>query len=100
MTRDYWEQIEKSLLCFKGKVPSQDFTTDDFSLWLEYATPGELERDILTEKTYNRIHERVSKYEKLNEKIKKLAEEIPYEPECEPKVEFQYLGPLKLKVSL
>ena len=93
---DYWERAEKRLLCFNSTVPSQDFTAEDFQLWLNHATPGELERDNLTEKTYNRMHERVSKYEKLNEKIKKLAEELPYEPECEPKL----LGPLKLKVNL
>ena len=87
MTDDYWDI-----------VPSQDFTAEDFQLWLNHATPSELEFDLLTKKTHNRMHERVSKYEKLNEKIKKLAEEIPYEPECEPKV--RYLGPLKLKVNL
>ena len=98
MTDDQWEQVKKQTLSFSGIVPSQDLDADGFYLWLQHATPGELEEDILTEKTYNRMHERVSKYEKLNEKIKEFAEEIPYEPECEPKV--RYLGPLKLKVNL
>ena len=98
MTDYQWEQVKRQTLSFSGIVPSQDLDADGFYLWLQHATPAELEEDILTEKTYNRMHERVSKYEKLNEKIKKLAEEIPYEPECEPKV--RYLGPLKLKVNL
>ena len=91
MTDYQWEQVKRQTLSFSGIVPSQDLDADGFYLWLQHATPGELEEDILTEKTYNRMHERVSKYEKL-------AEEIPYEPECEPKV--RYLGPLKLKVNL
>ena len=97
MTDYQWEQVKRQTLSFSGIVPSQDLDADGFYLWLQHATPGELEEDILTEKTAMHVL-KITKYEKLNEKIKEFAEEIPYEPECEPKV--RYLGPLKLKVNL
>jgi len=63
-------------------------------LWLEHASPAELEKDVLSERTSNCMQE-----ETLAE-YNKLIEQAPLEPDCEPKVEFQFLGPLKLKVKL
>ena len=82
------ERFHKSLGSHNGLIPSEDFSTDDFSLWLEHGSPTELEKDILSAKTYHRMQEAP------------LEPEVPLEPDCEPKVEFQYLGPLKLKVKL
>lgn len=47
--------IRKSLLSYKGLIPSINFNEDEYSLYLQYASPEELERDIVSEKTYRKI---------------------------------------------
>ena len=44
--------IRKSLLSYKGLIPSINFKDYEYSLYLQYASPEELERDIVSEKTY------------------------------------------------
>ena len=81
------ERFHKSLCSHNGLIPSEDFSTDDFALRVEHASPDELEKDRLSAKTYHRMQEDLLEFE------------VPMEPDCEPKVKFQYLGPLKLKVK-
>ena len=88
------ERLLKKLCSFNSFIPSEGFSTEGFFLWLEHASPTELEKDILTEKTSNLMQEEtLAAYYRL-------IEEAPLEPDCEPKVEFQYLGPLKPTVKL
>lgn len=47
--------ITKSLLSYKGLIPSINFNEDEYSLYLQYASAVELEKDILTEETYAEI---------------------------------------------
>jgi len=47
--------ITKSLLSYKGLIPSINFNEDEYSLYLQYASAVELEKDILTEETYVEI---------------------------------------------
>ena len=45
------ERFLKSLSSHNGLIPSEDFSTDGFALWLEHGSPTELEKDILSAKT-------------------------------------------------
>lgn len=45
----------KSMQSYKGLIPSVDFDEYRYSLYLQYASADELERDIMTEKTYRKI---------------------------------------------
>jgi hypothetical protein len=47
--------ITKSLLSYKGIIPSINFNEDEYSLYLQYASAVELEKDIVSEKTYRMI---------------------------------------------
>ena len=47
--------ITKSLQSYKGLIPSINFNEDEYSLYLQYASAVELEKDILTEETYVEI---------------------------------------------
>jgi hypothetical protein len=47
--------IVKSLQSYKGLIPSINFNEDEYSLYLQYASYEELEKDILTEETYVKI---------------------------------------------
>ncbi len=47
--------IIKSLLSHKGLIPSINFNEDEYSLYLQYASSVELEKDIVSEKTYRMI---------------------------------------------
>ncbi len=47
--------ITKSLLSYKGLIPSINFNEDEYSLFLQYASAVELEKDIVSEKTYRMI---------------------------------------------
>ena len=47
--------IIKSLQSYKGLIPSINFNEYEYSLYLQYASAGELEEDIVTEKTYRKI---------------------------------------------
>ena len=58
MTDDHYRPeklIAKSLLSYKGLIPSINFNEDEYSLYLQYASYEELEKDILTEETYVKI---------------------------------------------
>ena len=44
--------IIKSLLSHKGLIPSINFKDYEYSLYLQYASPEELEQDIVKEATY------------------------------------------------
>jgi len=52
---DYKEEILKSLQSHKRLIPSRDFNEYEYSLYLQYASSVELEKDIVTEKTYLKI---------------------------------------------
>ena len=45
----------KSINSYKGFIPSTDFDEYEYSLYLQYASAVELEKDILTEETYAEI---------------------------------------------
>lgn len=45
----------RSIQSYKGLFPSKDFNEDEYYLYLQYASPVELEKDIVTEKTYLKI---------------------------------------------
>jgi hypothetical protein len=47
--------ITKSLLSYKGLIPSINFNEDEYSLYLQYASAVELEKDIVSEKIYRMI---------------------------------------------
>ncbi len=47
--------ITKSLLSYKGIIPSINFNEDEYALYLQYASAVELERDVICEKTYRMI---------------------------------------------
>jgi hypothetical protein len=47
--------IIKSLQSYKGLIPSINFKDYEYSLYLQYASPEELEQDIVSEKTYLKI---------------------------------------------
>ena len=47
--------IIKSLQSYKGLIPSINFKDYEYSLYLQYASAVELEKDILTEETYVKI---------------------------------------------
>ena len=47
--------ITKSLLSYKGLIPSINFKDYEYSLYLQYASPEELEQDIVREATYLKI---------------------------------------------
>lgn len=49
------KQITKSLQSYKGLIPSINFKDYEYSLYLQYASAVELEKDILTEETYAEI---------------------------------------------
>lgn len=45
----------KSMQSYKGLIPSIDFNEDEYTLYLQYASAEELERDIVKEATYRKI---------------------------------------------
>ena len=40
---------------YRQIIPSEDLSVDDYNLFLCYASPIELEKDIITEETYKKI---------------------------------------------
>ena len=59
---DFWEHREKikqkaiqKVSSYRQIIPSTDFTEDDYNLFLFFASPYELENDIITEETYEKI---------------------------------------------
>jgi hypothetical protein len=69
-----------------GVIPSLDFNWDAYQQFLSFATPYELENDILTKET-------VAKIALYNTpEPDRILDEIVdyfYEPDCEPKVTFK-----------
>ena len=58
MPNDHYQSeklIIKSLQSYKGLIPSINFNEYEYSLYLQYASSVELEKDILTEETYVKI---------------------------------------------
>jgi len=49
------KMIIKSLQSYKGLIPSINFNEYEYSLYLQYASTVELEKDILKEETYVEI---------------------------------------------
>jgi hypothetical protein len=49
------EKVIQKILSYKQLIPSTDFKDDEYSLYLEYASAEELERDIVKEETYQLI---------------------------------------------
>ena len=45
----------KLIQSYKGLIPSKHFNEDEYSLYLQYASADELERDIVKEETYRKI---------------------------------------------
>lgn len=45
----------KSIQSYKGLIPSTDFKENEYNLYLKYASYEELEKDIVSEKTYRKI---------------------------------------------
>jgi hypothetical protein len=63
---DFWlhEETKHEILLMRARkkvcsysqiIPSEDFTTDSYLVFLEYASPKELAEDIITESTFQKI---------------------------------------------
>lgn len=55
---DFFEQLEKDSRKKKSylhKIPSEDFCPEAYELFLTYATPEELEQDIVIKDTFRKI---------------------------------------------
>jgi uncharacterized protein YueI len=58
MTDDLFQTkllVYKSMQSHKGLIPSINFNENEYSLYLKYASAAELEKDIVSEKTYRMI---------------------------------------------
>ena len=49
------EKAIQKMLSYKELIPSTDFKEDEYNLYLQYASSEELEKDIVSEKTYRKI---------------------------------------------
>ena len=52
---DFWVYMDKRKKSYLGRIPSQDFWDEAYQLFLEFATPEELEEDILKRETLQKI---------------------------------------------
>jgi hypothetical protein len=52
---DFWVHMDKRKNSYLGRIPSQDFWDEAYQLFLEFATPEELEEDILKRETLEKI---------------------------------------------
>jgi hypothetical protein len=52
---DFWVHMDKRKNSYLGRIPSQDFFDEAYQLFLEFATPEELEEDILKRETLEKI---------------------------------------------
>ena len=52
---DFWIYMDKRKNSYLGRIPSQDFWDEAYQLFLEFATPEELEEDILKRETLQKI---------------------------------------------
>jgi len=56
----YEEPIEKAIqkiISYKGYIPSKDLNEHQYQTYLQVATPYELEKDIITEKTMLKVND-------------------------------------------
>ena len=49
------EKAIQKMLSYKELIPSKDFKENEYDLYLKYASAEELEKDIVSEKTYRKI---------------------------------------------
>ena len=49
------EKAIQKVSSYRQIIPSTDLSADDYNLFLCYASPIELEKDIITEETYKKI---------------------------------------------
>jgi hypothetical protein len=49
------EKVIQKVSSYRQIIPSTDLSVEDYNLFLCYATPIELEKDIITEETYKKI---------------------------------------------
>lgn len=55
---DFWVHMEeqnKRKKSYLGRIPSVDFWDEAYQLFIEFASPEELDEDILTRETLNKI---------------------------------------------
>lgn len=52
---DFWEHQTKKRKSYLGYIPSQDFCEEEYDLFLSIATPVELQEDIITSSTFQKI---------------------------------------------
>ena len=52
---EYRERVYKKLMSHNQLTPSEDFTTNEYRMYLEYASPHELDQDIVSRETYSKI---------------------------------------------
>ena len=58
ISKDFINPTEKAIQkvsSYRQIIPSTDLSVEDYNLFLCYASPQELEHDIITEKTYKQI---------------------------------------------
>ena len=55
MSDEWVGHYNKRRKSYLGRIPSQDFWEEAYNLFLEFATPEELENDILTRETLLKI---------------------------------------------
>ena len=49
------EKTIQKVSSYKQIIPSTDLSVEDYNLFLVFASPQELEKDIITEETYKKI---------------------------------------------
>lgn len=54
-TNDFFLNYGKKRKSYLGKIPSKDFWDEAYQLFLDYATPEELETDTLKRETLEKI---------------------------------------------
>ena len=52
---DFWQEELKKRSSYLGKIPSQDLNEEQYEVFLNIASLEELEQDILTKQTLNKI---------------------------------------------
>ncbi len=59
--KEDWEEPTKKaiqkMLTYKGYIPSQDLNEHQYQTYLKVASPYELEKDIITEKTILKVYD-------------------------------------------
>ena len=71
------EEENQKALSYKQLTPSKDFNGDKYSLYLEYASAIELERDVVSVETYRKIYTNLPQVlGKIEEDILELAETL------------------------